>query len=164
MSTVTQSGSTQQQVQDPQLAPGPCKTYSWSPEVHNFYGDAEAILGKMDGIDMALDDRRIYALVVDSGSDREVRFFEQVDATHWAVLSWRGAAEGDLAGQIEQAVLDNHGVHCVGEQVKALLGRNVDLQLEGIVPAPSSGRAAFAHTVRAHGAGQFIRATTAMLC
>jgi len=141
-----------------------CKTYSWSPEVHDLYGDAEAILEKVDTMDMHLDDRRVYALVIAGEGSAEVRFFEQVDAENWAVLSWQGADLDGLHGRLAETVLANRGIHCVGEQVKALLTGAVDLELQGIVPAPTSPRAAFAHTLRAHGTNKFIRATTALLC
>lgn len=141
-----------------------CKTYSWSPEVHDLYGDAEAILEKVDAMDMKLDDRRVYVLVIAGEGSAEVRFFEQVDADNWAVLAWQGTDLDGLHSRLADTVLSNQGIHCVGEQVKALLTGAVDLELQGIVPAPSSPRAAFAHTLRAHGTNKFIRATTALLC
>lgn len=141
-----------------------CKTFSWSPEVHDLYGDAETILSKIDAMDMELDERRVYALLIETTDSAEVRFFEQVDGENWAVFAWQGSSLGDLGAKLSRRVLDNQGVHCVGEQVKALISSSVPVELQAVVPAPASPRAAFAHPLRAHGSERFIRATTALLC
>ena len=141
-----------------------CFEASWSPEIHDLYGDAETILSKMDGLPMELGDRRVYALMVEGPTSAEVRFFEQVDPENWAILSWQGGKLGDLPSRLDEVVLKNRGIHCVGEQVKALLTSAVKLELQGIVPAPASARAAFAHPIRAHSKGEFVRASAALLC
>lgn len=141
-----------------------CKAFSWSPEVHDLYGDAETILSKIDAMHMELDERRVYALLIETADSAEVRFFEQVDAENWAVFTWQGPDLGDLGAKLARCVLDNQGVHCVGEQVKALITDSVPVELQAVAPAPVSPRAAFAHPLRAHGSKRFIRATTALLC
>jgi hypothetical protein len=140
-----------------------CKPTSWSPTVYNFYGDADAIVGKLDGAGIELDERRVYALLLQGESDAEVRFFERVDRDNWAVLSWRGSDLGRVFGRLDEVIRKNRGIHCVGEQVKALLTTELALEPEGMVTAPGSAEAAFGDTVRSHG-GDFMRATTALLC
>ena len=140
-----------------------CKPTSWSPTVYNFYGDADAIVGKLDGAGIELDERRVYALLLQGESDAEVRFFERVDRDNWAVLSWRGGALEHVFGRLDEVIRRNRGVHCVGEQVKDLLTSELKLEPEGMVNAPSSAQAAFGDTIRSHG-DEFMRATTALLC
>jgi hypothetical protein len=142
----------------------PCVAFSWAAEAHNFYGDPETILGRMDGLTVQLAERRVFFLLVESADSAEIRFFEQVDGDHWAVSAWSGESLGDLPAQIGDVILANQGVHCVGEQVKALVNGTLEVRVLGLVPAPSSPRAAFGHTVRAHGNDTYIRATTAFLC
>lgn len=141
-----------------------CSATAWNPEVHDFYGDAETILSKIDAMKMGLGDRRVYTLLVESADAAEVRFFEQVDAANWAVFTWHGSSLGDLSAKLSRRMLDNQGVHCIGEQVKTVITDTVSVELRGVVPAPASPRAAFAHPLRAYGPGTFMRATVALLC
>lgn len=141
----------------------PCKGAVWTPEVHDFYGDPEAILAKMDNTDMELGQRRMYALLTESAEHADVRFFEQVDGKQYAVATWTGDSLDGLNGRLAETILTNKGVHCVGEQTRELLSE-LGMSLEATVPSLANPRAAFAHTVRAHGDGEFTRATTALLC
>jgi hypothetical protein len=149
--------------QAPALEAG-CKTYSWTPEVHDFYGDAESVIRKMDTLPMELGDRRVYFLLVEHADGAEVRFFERIDDTQVAVLSWRGESAGDLKSRIADTILTNRGVNCVGAQTKDLIMNAVDASLLGSVPAPVSPRAAFSHTIRNCGRDKFMRATAGLLC
>lgn len=141
-----------------------CAFYSFRPSIYSFFGEAESILTKMDAIPEKLADLRTFILAVESSSAAEVRLFERVDGDKWAVSSWRGAAIGDLNARMADSVMENSGVLCIGEQLKSLLTSELDLSLEGVVPAPVSARAAFGHAVRGLGTDTFIRATAAMLC
>ncbi|CAM3848366.1 hypothetical protein KIPE111705_27910 [Kibdelosporangium persicum] len=151
-----------EQITETELAPG-CTVFSWTPEVHDFYGDPASILHKIDNQDMALSDRRIFVLLTESEGRANVRFFEQVDGKNYSVSTWTGDSLDGLNGRLADTILTNKGVHCVGEQVRALLG-SVDLELAATVPAPANARAAFAHTIREHGEQTFTRATCALLC
>ncbi|MEU8892564.1 hypothetical protein [Streptomyces sp. NPDC048442] len=137
-------------------------TFSWTPEVHDFYGDPEAILRKMDGFDMELPSRRIFVLLTESAESADVRFFEQ-SADGYTVSTWSGSKLDGLGGRLADTILSNKGVHCVGEQTRAVLAP-LGMTSQGTVPAPANPRAAFAHTVRAHGKETFVRATCALLC
>jgi hypothetical protein len=142
-----------------------CHPFAWTPEVHTFYGDAEAILAKIDTIDMRLSERRMFLLTVETAGSAEIRLFEQVAGTSWSVSSWTGESLGRLSDGLHEAILGNQGVFCVGEQSKGVLvGQGFELTPEGLVPAPHSARAAFAHPIREHGAETFTRATAALLC
>lgn len=141
-----------------------CKPTSWNPTIFDFYGDAASILDKIDGTELQLADRRMYFLLVESASSAEIRFFERVSDELVAVFSWSGESAGDLKACIEEAVLANRGVNCVGEQLKMLVTDSLPVTLEGTVPAPLTSRAAFAHTIRNNGSDGYLRATTALLC
>lgn len=130
--------------------------------VHNFYGDPEIILTRMEGAAMDLPRRRAYLLLVEGQGSAQIRFFEQSDSENWAVLSWRGETLGDLWERVDQTILESGADPSTGGRVKSLLEQAVPLVLEGIVPAPVSARAAFAHPLRAHGEDEFLRATTAL--
>jgi hypothetical protein len=140
-----------------------CRTFSWTPEVHDFYGDPAAILSKMDNVAMDLDERRIFVLLTESAGHAEVRFFEQVEGDNYAVSTWEGDSLDGLRGRLGDTILTNKGVHCVGEQVRSLLS-DLGMTLQATVPAPANPRAAFAHTIRAHGEDTFTQASAALLC
>ncbi|GAA1218374.1 hypothetical protein GCM10009578_071160 [Streptomyces rhizosphaericus] len=150
------------QIEQTEAALG-CVAYSWTPEVHDFYGDPEAILHKMDGLDMELSDRRIFVLLTESAGQAQVRFFERAEDGQYTVSTWSGDSLDGLGGSLADTILANRGIHCVGEQTRAVLAP-LGMQVQGTVPAPASHRAAFAHTVRGHGEGTFTRATCALLC
>jgi hypothetical protein len=141
-----------------------CAFYSFRPSVYSFFGEAESILEKMDAIPDKLSDLRTFILAVENDSSAEVRLYERVDGDKWAVSSWSGPAIGDLNARMADAIMANSGVLCIGEQLKGLLTSELDLTLEGVVPAPASARAAFGHAVRGLGTDTFMRATTALLC
>jgi hypothetical protein len=140
----------------------PCNAASWTPEVFDFYGDPDSILRKMDRIDMELGERRIFMLLTESKDRAQIRFFEQVEGDSYAVATWDGESLDGADADLAKTILANRGIHCVGEQVRGLLD-SFGLELGAAVPAPANARAAFAHTVRAHGSA-FVRATTALLC
>jgi hypothetical protein len=141
-----------------------CAHYSFRPSVYSFFGNAEDILAKMDAIPDNLSDLRTFILAVESDTTAEVRLFERIEGDKWAVSSWHGGSIGDLNARMTDAIMANAGVLCVGEQLKALIKGELDVALEGFVPAPASARAAFGHSVRALGEDGFLRATTALLC
>jgi hypothetical protein len=149
-------------LQEPVATQLGCDDAKWSPEVYTFYGDASAILRKIDRVPMELTRRRVFFLIAEGGNSAELRFFERSDDDRWAVYSWSGE-DADLANRVAKVILDNRGVHCVGEQVKHSL-KSLTIHSEGLVPAPESARAAFAHTIRAHGENHYIRATVGLLC
>ena len=130
--------------------------------VHNFYGDPETILTRMDGAEMDLPSRRVYLLMIEGEGSAQIRFFEQADDENWAVLSWRGETLGRLWEMLDQTIVQSGAGPSTGSRIKPLLEETVPLVLEGIVPAPVSPRAAFAHPLRAHGQDEFLRATTAL--
>ncbi|WP_158813445.1 hypothetical protein [Streptomyces rimosus] len=112
---------------------------------------------------MELTERRIFVLLTESENRAQIRFFEQVRGKEYAVSAWTGETLDGAGAAIGDTILKNKGINCVGEQVRGLLAR-FPMAAPTTVPAPANARAAFAHTVRAHGEGTFTRATFALLC
>ncbi|WP_344340599.1 hypothetical protein, partial [Streptomyces rhizosphaericus] len=94
---------------------------------------------------------------------RPTSLFERAEDGQYTVSTWSGDSLDGLGGSLADTILANRGIHCVGEQTRAVLAP-LGMQVQGTVPAPASHRAAFAHTVRGHGEGTFTRATCALLC
>lgn len=141
----------------------PCTMASWTPEVHDLYGDADSIMAKLDSADMDLSSRRIFVLLSESEDRADVRLFEHVEDGHYAVLEWKGGSLDGTNGRLAQLILENKGLHCVGEQAKALLAE-LPLELRATVPAPATSAAAIEPAIRDYGPGTFMRVTTALLC
>lgn len=140
-----------------------CEAESWSPEVISFYGDAETIIRKLGKFEMNLSGRRVFALLVEGAKDSEIRVFERTSPGKYSVSVWQGALTPVLRTNIDKAIIDNKGVHCVGEQTKAIVSQMPELRVETEVPAPANAVAAFAHPIRNRGAS-YSRATVYLLC
>jgi len=89
--------------------------------------------------------------------------YEKQENNQYAVHRWSGEATGSLKEDINNAILANRGIACVGEQTKAIVGRIAELRAEGTIPAPVSARAAFGHPVLRHRT-DYIRTTVYLLC
>ena len=140
-----------------------CDAGSWSPEVYTFYGDSATVLSKVDAVKMQLPERRMYLVAVEGTNGAEVRLFQREGkSSKFRVWSWKGKSLGALNQQISQAIADNRGVACVGEQTKAIITKAVSPKDLGAVPAPVNGRAAFSHAINA--ASGFVRTTVYLLC
>jgi hypothetical protein len=140
-----------------------CEEESWSPEVLSFYGDADAIIRKLNNFEMNLSGRRVFALLAENATDATVRFYERSKPGTYSVSLWTGAVSPELKSNIDKAILDNKGVHCVGEQTKSIVTEMPKLQTETDIPAPASAKAAFSHPIREMGNG-YLRTTIYLLC
>jgi hypothetical protein len=140
-----------------------CEAESWSPEVITFYGDAETIIRKLSKFEMNLSGRRVFALLVEGPKESEIRVFERSSPGHYSVSLWKGASSSTLRSSLDKAIIDNKGVHCVGEQTKAIVGNLPDLKVEDEIPAPATAVAAFAHPIR-NRAASYLRSSVYLLC
>jgi hypothetical protein len=111
---------------------------------------------------MSLPKRRIYVSLVETPSQAELSLYERSDSKV-RVSRWKGKPAPDLRMSLDSAILENKGVHCVGEQTKAIVGKLAGLSSEPEVPSPASAAAAFGHSVKAH-ERDYIRATFYLLC
>lgn len=140
-----------------------CEEESWSPEVFSFYGDGNTVLRKLSNLEMDLPRRRVYMFTLETTGYSELAFFERTDAGIVSVYRWAGGSTDNLREKVSQAILANHGVACVGEQTKALLGKTFELKSEGTIPAPVSPRAAFGHPILKH-LDSYVSVTAYLMC
>lgn len=144
---------------------GGCRASALDPYSYDFYGDAEAILANLDDSGLDLSGRRKFMLIVQNETGGEVKVYERVDDQQWRVQSWRGESADHVHAAIGDMLLRNKGVFCTGEQAMGVLDRlAIELSPDGVVPAPHSARAAFAHPIRAYTQGGYGRASVTCFC
>ncbi len=141
-----------------------CADSSWNPELYSFYGAKDKIIEKLAYIPTKLSERRVFLQVTQGDSSANVKLYEyQKDGT-FTVTEWTTSQTSRLLADIDEAILANKGVNCVGEQVQAVLGKELkDGKVSNAVAAPASPKAAFAHAVK-KATGEFIKCTIIMLC
>jgi hypothetical protein len=140
-----------------------CKEESWSPEVISLYGDSETIIRKMGAIETNLTTRRVYVFTLETQKSAEIAFYEATSPNKVAISRWSGRPDPSFHTSVSSAIIDNKGVHCVGEQTKAIVQRLPQLKMEEEVAAPTNARAAFSHQVRAAGS-DYMRTTIYLMC
>ena len=144
-----------------------CSAAAWDCQSHSFLGSPQLVADNLAGLSDDLVQRRVYMLMVQGESRAEARIFERfafgdTDAT---MSRWENDSLGDLVTQITDVLVANRGVHCPGEQVKAMLGEGErEFAVEGPTPAPKTAREAFTAALKAYEGDRFIRATVMVLC
>ena len=145
---------------------GGCHKASWNPELYSFYGAKGTILKKIAQIPTKLSERRVFLQVTqgDSSAVRpstvDIKLYEQQEDGTYTVTEWTNEwtkkQTSHLIAKIDGAICDNHGVNCVGEQVKAVLKRELGGG-KAFPPAaaPETPEAAFKHSVD-NASGEFI--------
>jgi hypothetical protein len=141
-----------------------CAQSSWNPEVYNLYGSKEIIVDKLSKLPLKLSERRVFLQVVQGDSSATIKLFEKQDDGAYTVTEWTAKQTASLLAAIDEAIVANKGVHCVGEQVKAVLEKELkDGKVLKNIAAPASSAAAFAHAVK-EATGDFIKCALHMLC
>lgn len=140
-----------------------CAKMSFQPEVHSLYGDAAAVLSKLENDSMGLPDRRGYLLLIETADSAELAFFDRVNVNDSKVLHWEGKSAGDLRERLTDLILANRGIACVGAQTKAMVNARLKLTDLGAIPTPLSATAAFSHMVRRYG-NSYLRVSILLLC
>lgn len=142
-----------------------CHISSYTPEIHNFYGDADSVVAKMDRVDMGLTERRMFMLSVESTEGAELKLFEHIEGNLWAISGWTGGSADGAPAKISEMIFDNQGKLCVGKSTQALLDDMFGVfELLGNVEVSDSGTAVFGHIVRAHADKGYLRVTAGLLC
>lgn len=142
-----------------------CAKYSFEPEVYQFFGNSASIITKLDGMDMGLADRTGYMLLIETETGAELFTF---DRTTWEepqirVASWSGPTLGDFRETLANAILNNQGIACVGQQTRRVVKARFNPTEIGNVPCPQTAREAFSHMIKKYGA-EYVRATVVLLC
>jgi hypothetical protein len=140
-----------------------CEVESWSPEVISIYGDAETIIDKMGGIDKDLTTRRVYIFTLETAKAAEIAFYERTSPGKVTISRWSGKPDPSFYNAVNNAIIENKGVHCVGEQTKAIVSKLSELKKDQEVAAPVNAKAAFSHQVRARG-GEYMRTSVYLMC
>jgi hypothetical protein len=146
-----------------------CYAASFSPEVHHLYGNAKAVLGKLKKLDQVLKDRRVWGFIVENrkGSAQLVLFKKANKGDEACTVYTASSKSGysSLRGKLDQAILANAGVCCIGEQTSGILSKELGNQLKSRagVPAPVSLLAAVRHAVQQQN-DQYLRVTLLLLC
>lgn len=141
-----------------------CKESSISPSVYSFFGTKDIIMQKITDQNFILPSRRIFVQITRGENSAEVKIFERKENGNYDVSKWTGPSIGDLYSKLNAVIFSNKGVNCVGEQVKAALNESLTtLEVHKDIPAPESGLAAFAHSVKDTN-GDFIETDIYILC
>lgn len=142
-----------------------CAVSAFNPYSYDFYGDADTILESLDRSGVNLSERRMLMLSVENGTAAEVKLYEKVENDMWSVSTWTGSDVDEIRRSISSMLFDNKGVFCTGEQAKGVF-ENLEIVFatDGVVPAPRSARAAFAHPIRAYTKETYGRATVTCFC
>jgi len=146
-------------------SPGPrCKASSWNPELYSFYGAKDTIVEKFANIPAKLSERRVFLQVTQGDSSADVKLYEQQKDGTFTVTEWTTKPTSRLLAKIDEAIIANKGVNCVGEQVKDVLAQELkEGKVSNGVAAPASPKAAFAHSVN-QASGAFIKSIVIILC
>lgn len=140
-----------------------CARMSFQPEVHSLFGDAAAILSKLENDTMGLPDRRGYLLLVETQDSAELSYFDRVSTEESRVYHWEGDSVADLREKLTGYIMANRGIACVGAQTKALVRASLKLSDLGHIPTPLTASAAFSHMIRKYG-NSYLRVTVFLLC
>jgi hypothetical protein len=150
----------------PAASPGPrCRVSSWDPGLYSFYGAKNTIVEKLSSIPAKLSERRVFVQVTQGDSSADVKLYEQQNDGTFTVTEWTTTkSTSPLLAKIDEVIIANKGVNCVGEQVKDVLAKELkEGKISKQVPAPASPEAAFAHSVK-QASGEFIKSTVILAC
>jgi hypothetical protein len=141
-----------------------CLLSSWSPELYSFYGAKDVIAEKVANIPAKLSERRVFLQVTQGDSGADVKLHERQKDGTFTVTEWTTKQTSRLLAEIDKAIVANKGVNCVGEQVKAVLKKELGKgEVSPPAAAPETPKAAFGHSIDAAG-GEFIKSTVIILC
>jgi hypothetical protein len=152
------------QYPSPTPTPLSCLNSSKNPELYSFYGDKDVIVHSLARIPAKLSERRVFLQVTQGDSGADVKLYEREKDGTYTVTEWKAKETSQLLMKIDKAIIANKGVNCVGEQVKAVLKKELG-KVEASPPAaaPETPEAAFGHSVK-EASGEFIKSTVIILC
>jgi hypothetical protein len=141
-----------------------CTESSWNPELYTLYGAKASIIEKLAKLPLKLSERRVFLQVTQGDSSASVKLFEKQKDGTYTITEWTTKQTASLLAAIDKAIVSNKGVNCVGEQVKAVLAKELkEGKVLKNVAAPVSSKAAFAHAIN-NATGDFIKCALHLLC
>jgi hypothetical protein len=148
----------------PILIAGDCRNSSSNTELYGFCGAKDMILKKLGGLPAEIVKRRVFLQITQGSSSGEVKLYERKENNKFTVTKWKSEETFKLLPKIDKSVFENKGVNCVGEQVIALLRKELKKPTEVTqdveVPSPA---AAFSDSVQST-IGEPVRTTVWILC
>jgi hypothetical protein len=142
-----------------------CHISSYTPEIHDFYGDSAAVELKMSRVDMGLAERRMFLLAIESADRAELRLFEHVEGATWAVSARRAGDTRDVGAKVADMIFENKGRFCVGESTQKLVDEIYgEFELLGNVEVGHDPVAVFGPVVREYAGDGYLRVTAGLLC
>ena len=142
-----------------------CASSSQNTELYGFCGKKDSILEKVAGLPAEIVKRRVFVQITQGSSGGEVKLFERKENNKFTVTRWKREGENTfkLLPKIDTAVFKNKGLHCVGEQVIAVLKKDLQKPTEVTELEVSSPEAAFKESVQSTD-GEPVRTTVWILC
>jgi hypothetical protein len=117
--------------QSPSPTPTPpgvvCKLASRDVELYGFYGTKEIVAERVANVPMKLSERRQFLQITQSGrtdgAKTDVKLFEKQEDGSFKVTEWKNVKAPRLFDSIERAIIENKGMHCVGDACKKVLDK-----------------------------------------
>jgi hypothetical protein len=147
---------------------GACRYNSWNPELYGFYGTKEAVVGKLAKIPETapFSERRVFVQVTQGKSGIEIKLFERQDGGKVTVTVWTKTSKetSHLVCDLDERIMDNKGLNCVGQKVKEaldkLLGKGNETESLAGLDSPAT---AFSPSVNA-ASGEYVKTLVWLLC
>ena len=147
---------------------GACRYNSWNPELYGFYGTKDTVIAKLAKIPETapFSERRVFVQVTQGKSGIEIKLFERQDSGEVAVTVWTKTLKetAHLVCDLDERIMDNKGLNCVGQKVKEaldkLLGKGKKSESLTGVDSPS---VAFSPSVNA-ASGEYVKTVIWLLC
>jgi hypothetical protein len=141
-----------------------CNYNSLHPEWYTFYGDKDHVGDKVSSLQSKLSEHRVFLQITQGDKSATVKLFERQKDGSFTVTDWDAKQTGKLACEIDKAIMDNKGVNCVGEQIKATIVKALHAgKTIHSVAAPETPAAAFGHSIK-QAKGDFIKSTIILAC
>jgi hypothetical protein len=143
-----------------------CAVAAWDCQSHSFLGSPATVAANLASLPDELVGRRVYMLMIQGDGRAEARIFERFDVTDpdATVARWSARDLDGMVTQVTDVLVTNRGVHCPGEQVKAVLQEEREFSVEGPAPAPATAEEAFLPAMAAYRDDRFVQATVMILC
>lgn len=146
----------------------PCKLSSRDVDVYGFYGSKEIVTERVANLPVDLSKRRLFLQITQAGREdgakTNVKLFEKQKDGTFAVTEWTKEKTPGLFAEVDRAIIENKGMHCVGDAIKDVLAEKLGPgKAAPSLPASGSSKEAFAPSVQ-DAPGDFIKSVVILGC
>ena len=92
-----------------------CANNSWNPELYCFYGEKDKMVEKLGKIPAKLSERRVFLQITQGDGNANVKLYEQQKDGTFTVTQWSAERTSRLLSRIDDEILANKGMNCVGK-------------------------------------------------